>query len=268
MSRRPFAARLGLGSLAAQLSINVWPPKEVFVTFRRKERKTSKGKTVPAEEYHVYRAARETVVFFVSKLAINMDGAPNAYAPKDRKDLQPLDNLANAGPEGHEYGVAKDKHGTKYVQSAEKGHPFPGYYVSTTSLQDSRFTPDNPKRYVDSTAINFIVLPKDSRWPKHGTKPSLGDMSTVVYKSEIAHAIFGDIGPPLGEGSIALATALKVPHGRNGGVDAKVVCYVVYPGSGNGKPQTQASIDETAAKLFQAWGGLSRLRYYFPLKSK
>src|SRR2546426_12169220 len=44
---------------------------------------------------------------------------------------------------------------------------------------------------------------------------------------------------------------------RRGGQDAGVV-YVIYPGSGNGKPRQFGEIFGTSKQLFEAWGGLNK----------
>jgi len=64
---------------------------------------------------------------------------------------------------------------------------------------------------------------------------------------------------PVGEGSIALAEELGVDSSpRHGGQDGNVV-FVIYSGSGNGKPRELQDILAESNRLFVAWGGISRL---------
>jgi hypothetical protein len=93
----------------------------------------------------------------------------------------------------------------------------------------------------------------------------LGDFAVVRNRrnGRVAHAIFADGGPPgkIGEGSIALARALGIPPSpKNGGTGNKEVAYVVFARSGNGRPRAKAEIDDKAAHLLEAWGGLERLQ--------
>ena len=68
----------------------------------------------------------------------------------------------------------------------------------------------------------------------------------------------------IGEGSMALAESLGIPSSpRTGGVPNDVI-YVVFPGSGNGRPRTLREINTETARLFKAWGGTARLAACFP----
>src|SRR6478672_475871 len=90
-----------------------------------------------------------------SGLAVDADGAPRAYHPDSRRGL---DALATAGKPGNWWGVACDERGIPFLQGADD--PAPGFYVSTTALQDSRFPVHSCRRYVNAEAIPYIVLPK------------------------------------------------------------------------------------------------------------
>jgi hypothetical protein len=193
-------------------------------------------------------------VVFEAGMAIDADGAPNAYAPKDRG----LDHIANARHHRHWVGVATDRHGKPLVQ--KKGR-YRGYYVSTTSLHESAIRNyANPAKYVDATKVPYIVLPPEVA-DRFGI--TLGDLAVVInQRSEqpfFAFAIYADVGPrqKIGEGSIALAEVLEVPSNpRNGGTDGGVL-YVVFPGSGlgPGKLRTLEEINDLTAELFDQWRG-------------
>ena len=84
-----------------------------------------------------------------------------------------------------------------------------------------------------------------------------------LHNGKIAAAIVADESAPelpLGEGSIALASALGIDSDpRHGGIE-KGVGYVIYPGSGNGKPRALNEIVSASESHFQRWGGLQMLR--------
>jgi hypothetical protein len=196
--------------------------------------------------------------FYKSGLAIDADGAARAYHPNDRLGL---DSLAHAGHRGNWWALVTDNDkttGTPVVQGASD--PAPGYYVSTTALYDrGNPNPRDPHRYVDAVNIPYVVLhPKALRYAQ------LGDFATVVNlrNGKASAAIVADESAPnlpVGEGSIALAEALGIDSSpRHGGQDGDVV-YVIYPGSGNGRPRKLEEILANSNRLFEAWGGLERL---------
>lgn len=196
--------------------------------------------------------------FYKSGLAVDADGAFRAYHPDDRHGL---DSLAHAGHRGDWWALVTDNgklNGRPVVQG--KADPAPGYYVSTTALYDpDNPNPRDPRRYVDAANIPYVVLhPKALRYAR------LGDFATVVnlQNRKISAALVADVSAanlPFGEGSIALAKALGIDSSpRHGGRDGDVV-YVIYPGSGNGRPRSLAEIAVRSEQLFQAWGGFSKL---------
>ena len=204
----------------------------------------------------VRRRAGEKALFFVAGMAIDADGAPRAYHPTGSPPG--LDFLANAGSPGNFFGVVTDAHGNPVVQSAHD--PAPGFFVSPTSLQRPGKRVEDPHRYVDATRIPYLALPALVR-DKGGIR--LGDFATVRNRrnGRVSHAIFADGGPrgKIGEGSIALAKALKIPSSpKHGGTDADVV-YVVFAGSGNGRPRPRTAINANGEQLLEAWGGHERL---------
>jgi hypothetical protein len=54
-------------------------------------------------------------------------------------------------------GVVTGDDGEPVIQN--RTDPAPGFYVSTTSLEDPRQAVTNPSRYVDATKIPYIVIP-------------------------------------------------------------------------------------------------------------
>ncbi|MGH9678673.1 MAG: glycoside hydrolase family 75 protein, partial [Candidatus Acidiferrales bacterium] len=90
-----------------------------------------------------------------------------------------------------------------------------------------------------------------------------GDFSVVwnLRNGRSSFAIFGDVGPAdrIGEGSIALAVNLGIrSDARNGGA-RRGILYLVFRGSGNGRPRTLEEINTEGEQLFRGWGGSAQL---------
>lgn len=197
-------------------------------------------------------------IFYKAGLAIDADGAFRAYHPNDRLGL---DSLAHAGHPGNWWALVTDneeKNGHPVVQG--NSDPAPGFYVSTTALYDPyNHNVRDPRRYVDAATIPYVVL-----HPKLFNYVRLGDFATVVnlQNGKTSAALVADVSAPnlpIGEGSIALAEALGInSDARNGGKPGDVA-YLIYPGSGNGRPRRLQEIEANSNQLFEAWGGLDRL---------
>jgi hypothetical protein len=105
--------------------------------------------------------------------------------------------------------MATNGRGRPVIQGPED--PKPGYFVSTTALQQPGLDRRTPQAQLDSNTVPFIVIP--STWQKASTPGvKLGDFGVVVRRSTgaMSPAIVGDRGPrkKLGEGSVALHRAL------------------------------------------------------------
>lgn len=180
-------------------------------------------------------------------LAVDADGAPNAYAPPGYGE--PLDALANAGRGGHWWGLVCDNEGTPVVQG--DSDPFPGYYISTTAYANPALPRTDPRRYVDSSRIPYLSIPPDLRVA--GVK--MGDLAHVTYCNQWSPAIVGDVGPAhrIGEGSIALARALGVNASPIHGGVGKGVSVVLFPGTALGWPLVMDRIEARVNELWTAW---------------
>jgi hypothetical protein len=205
-------------------------------------------------EIPIWHMPGDTAFFYEAGMTIDADGAPNAYHP----DNTGLDDLSNAGSPGNWQGLAKDADGEPFVQGPDD--PFPGYYVSATALADRTKPVNDPTRYVDASKIPFIVLP-GAMSRQIGARP--GDFAVVLNQrnGKSSYAIFGDVGPPdrIGEGSMALAENLGIrSDARNGGA-RRGILFLVFPGSGTGRPRTIDEINAESEKLLKAWGGTSQL---------
>lgn len=202
-------------------------------------------------EVPIWQFRSDNALLFTSGMTIDADGAPNAYNAGDTG----LDDLSNAGAPGHWEGILQDKSGNPLVQGS--GDPYPGYYISCTSLADWRKAPNDPTRFVDASKIPYIVLPGDmarsaGAWP--------GDLAIVLNlrNKNYSYAIFADVGT-LGEGSIALANNLGIASDARRGGTWWGVTYLVFPGSGDHRPKSIDEIDQGAQQLLSDWGGVAKL---------
>lgn len=193
----------------------------------------------------------DNTFFFIAGMTIDADGAPNAYHPDDTG----IDELANAGRPGHWDGIITDRHGNPIVQG--EADPFPGYYISCTSLADRTKEFNDPRRYVDATKIPYVALPEEIA---EGGGAQLGDFAFVVNlrNGKSSFAIYADIGAP-GEGSVALAERLGIaPDARHGG-ESDGVLYVFFPGSGNMQPRNNDEIQGEGERLLSDSNAIEKL---------
>ena len=191
------------------------------------------------------------VFFFTAGMTIDADGAPNAYHPDDTG----IDELANAGRKDHWDGIITDTYGNPLVQ--READPFPGYYISCTSLTDKTKEFNDPSRYVDATKIPYVALPEEIA-ESGGAR--LGDFVFVLNlrNGKSSFAIYADIGT-LGEGSVALAERLGIsPNARYGGVSGGVL-YLFFPGSGNTQPRTIEEIQTEGERLLSDSAAIEEL---------
>ena len=210
------------------------------------------GGTMP-----VFQLVGKTAIFFRRDLEIDADGSPHAYHPTNDKIA--LDFKANGFP-----FAMVHVNGKPHIQGPND--PAPGFFVSMTSLEDTSREKTDPRRYVNSEEIPYIVLP--SVLIGNG-KAKLGDFAVVINKKngKSSFAIFADIGPKkkLGEGSIALAAALDVKKNPKTGGPVADLVYVVFPGSGNGKPRSLEEINTNGAEKFAEFGGMEQVDACFAL---
>lgn len=196
-------------------------------------------------------------ILFTAGMTIDADGAPNAYGPRNRG----LDYTANARGKDGWAALVTNRYGRPVIQ---KTGPYRGYYVSTTSLHHSNVSDSrSPKKYIDATRILYIALPADFA-AAYGI--SLGDLALVVNQANgrSAYAIFADVGPKgrIGEGSIALAEALRIPANPRHDSLEEGVTYLIFPGSAAHVADhiTARHIKTLAARQYHRWGGTERLK--------
>jgi hypothetical protein len=249
------ALLMPLENVVAAQNTNASPcSKEIRQHFVVRNKPESKGGVVQGT-VDIWNTAGGKAFFYVSRMEIDADGAPNAYNSKNTG----LDDLRNAGGPGNWYGLVTDKSGDPVIQA--EGGPFPGFYVSPTSLRDPTIPNESdPRKYVDATKIPYIVLPPAVA---KLAKASMGDFATVVNldNGRVASAIYADAGISfkIGEGSIALADALGIGSNPRKGNSARHIFYLVFLGSGNHKPRPLKEINAEGKRLFESWGGMSRV---------
>jgi hypothetical protein len=203
--------------------------------------------------FKVYKHTASGAILFKAKMAIDADGSPRAYGPNNSG----LDYTANAGHPGNWWGVVTNNSGNPIIQNSS--NPYPGMYVSTTSLVNNSYPATNPLHYVNSEAIPFFVLP--SAVTQLGNI-HLGDIGYVynTVTGQGCYAIFADGGPAgkLGEGSIYLANQIGVnSNARTGGTTQGIIDYIVFPGSGSGQGvfKTVSQIDAIGSAQIATVGG-------------
>jgi len=194
--------------------------------------------------------------FYGAGMMIDADGAYRAYNPDK---VSGLDYLANGGQAGNWWALVTDDGkptGNPVIQ--KEGDPAPGFYISTTSLQDKTKLATDPLRYVDSESIPYIVLPGNSRFGAN-----LSDLCMVYNPTnkQLCGGVFADTGPKnqIGEASIAMAKGVGVPGNPKNGGQAHGLIYVVFTGSSVGWPLSTDEIQQNANDHFTKWGGLDRL---------
>jgi hypothetical protein len=188
------------------------------------------------------------------RMDVDVDGAPRAYGPPGS---DALDYLRNA----HSMGVLSAPV-VGYVTGDDPPHrpvvqgpndPAPGYYVSQTAYEDTSVKDElDPRRYVDATKVNYVVLGNAAR--KMGAR--LGDFVAVYSKRthRSGFGIVGDAGNPSGdEGSLHLLQALGYPfrNGKTYAVERPEIVIRFFPGSNPDRLffRTQSALDAAAVRL-------------------
>jgi Fungal chitosanase of glycosyl hydrolase group 75 len=227
--------------------------------------------TCEAEVWRDYRGTRlwrlpgSAAYFYTTeRMAIDADGAPDAYHPGD----EGIDALANAGhPNGGWRSVLvvdPSDHARPYVQPSGE---FEGYFVAMTTLRDETRPVTDPGRYVDSGRIPYMVFP-GAFHAITGTG-TFGDLALArnLDNGRRSAAIVADAGPRdagLGEVSIRLAENLggRDVDPRNGaGMPNGRLVYVVFPESKERPawPVEVSRLEARAGELLDAVGGWERI---------
>lgn len=211
----------------------------------------------------------DAYLFVTEHMAIDADGAPNAYHP----DNSGLDFNANAGFPNQSWWPSvlvpdPADPGRPFVQPAG---PFAGFFVSKTALADSSLAATDPARYVDATQVPYLVFP--GAFAKLSGTGRLGDFGIALHPQSGKQTAFivADIGPSqaeLGEVSMALAEALggsDVNPRSGGGRPPGEVAYVVFRFSSAAAAKDRwrlpaGEIERRGAELLESIGGVAALR--------
>lgn len=209
------------------------------------------------ENFDVYEHTPSGAIVYRAKMAIDADGCPRAYGPNNSG----LDWTANAGYPGNWWGIVTDVNGDPIIQGASD--PYPGMYVSSTSLVRSGYSNSNPLRYVDSENIPYIALPSSLQSLAGIAK---GDLAYVRNSTNglSTYAYFADTGPSgkLGEASMYTAAQVGINSSpKTGGTSSGIIDYIVFPqsGMGQGTHLSLSQINSMADAEFQTAGGANIL---------
>jgi hypothetical protein len=175
---------------------------------------------------HIFQEEDASITFW-GEACIDADGSPRAYGPYG----QGLDHLDNAGHPGNWWGIVTDQQGYPVLQGVND--PYPGYYISTTSLQRRIYPRNDPRRYIDSENISFIVIPAPLARAAVGIV--LGCKAEITHNEKTISAVVADLGPAshLGEMSIKAARAIGInPDPKSGGSSNRDFKYTFWPGQG------------------------------------
>jgi hypothetical protein len=212
---------------------------------------------------------KDAYLFITDHMAIDADGAPNAYHP----DNLGLDHNANAGFPKESWWpsiLVPDPNDPSRPFEQPSG-PFAGFFVSKTALADSSLKVTDPARYVDATKVPYLVFP--GAFGRLSGTGRLGDFGLAVHLQSGKHTAFivADSGPSeaaLGEVSIALAEALggtDVSPRTGSGRPPGEVAYVVFRFSSAAAARDRwrlpdGEITRRGAKLLESVGGIAALR--------
>jgi hypothetical protein len=172
--------------------------------------------------------AKKKSAEIIVPMAIDVDGAPNAYGPNDREALDfELNAHVGAKKSGKIVGylTENDDGETPVVQKKELGDPFPSFFISTTAYADKNNSRrEDPRRYVNAAEINYALWAKAAR--NAGVKKGDFSVAHSLRTRQTVYAIVGDSGNNSGaEGSLALLQRLgyDVKNGKAGGEDEKKI---------------------------------------------
>jgi hypothetical protein len=194
----------------------------------------------------------QAYTYRTERIAIDADGAPNAYHPQDRG----IDALANAGfPDSYWTSVLVTDPMDPSVPLIQKTGKFAGFYLSMTALEDQARTETDPARAVDARKVPYIVFPSRFLAIEGVGKLGVIGMARNLSTGQTSPMILADVGLPehyLGEVSIRLAENLggHEVNPRNGdGAPEGPFAYVIFPGSETTPPwPLSAEYLETRAK--------------------
>lgn len=164
------------------------------------------------------------------------------------------------------FGFATDPAGVPLEQ--KKGDPLPGNaFISTTSVEISEAPAGTQRRYLDATAIPYVVLPS---YMRGRVKDAAVAAVWRPKTNALAFAIFGDTGGHFDEGSVRLQQDLgghplvEINHiVRAKARIEDIILVVIFPQQPV-RPRVDSEdwlseIRMAGRSAFEAWGGIARL---------
>jgi hypothetical protein len=146
-----------------------------------------------------------------------------------------------------------------------------GFYVSPTTLGDPAYPEEDQKRYPDPLLVPAAVIPSSIGLRQRNV--TIGGFGVAIDtrrdNAEPAPFIINDIGPRIGEGSVALARLVAgkpikptITRAERfvGQVDSNDVLWVFFGGPPLAPPYDPDRVRAQAASAFAAWGGAERLK--------
>lgn len=211
----------------------------------------------------ILRDSTTNAVVFASQMQVNTDGASDSYHPDDIGITHICNGVSvgasctwkascladfkkakverfNGPTKIFFFAMATQPNGKPILQGPND--PKPGFFVSTTALQQPGADKRTTQAQLDLSQTPFIMIPQ--QWQQNGKPgPKLGDFAVVLRKStdDLYFAIDGDIGPrnKLGESSVALHQTLGndpfvIRFGKlraRRGIGGNDVVYIAFPNS-------------------------------------
>ena len=158
----------------------------------------------------------------------------------------------------------------KNIEPVERADA-PGFYVSPTTLGDPAFAEDDQRRYPDPVLVPAAVIPSTIALRQRNVV--IGGLGVAIDtrrdNAEPTPFIINDIGPRIGEGSVALARLLagqlikpEITRAERfvGQVETNDVLWVFFGGPTLAPPYDAERVRAEAAGAFAAWGGAGRLK--------
>jgi hypothetical protein len=207
-------AILGLSSVSAFAACEDWTSYKGILLRR-----------LPGDKAYVYQTTR---------IAIDADGAPNAYQPQDRG----IDALANAGfPKGDWKSVLVTDPADPSRPFVQDTGQFAGFFLSMTTLQDRTKANTDPARWVDARTVPYLVFPGRFFAMRGTGRLGVLGMARSLSTKSTSPVIFADVGGQdheLGEVSIRLAENLgghDIDPRSGAGAPKGPFVYIIFPGT-------------------------------------
>lgn len=231
-----------------------------------KETPGGNGK-IPRRNINIFKLPGKSGYYFNAAMAIDVDGSPRAYSA-GAKQPTALDGPGSVDSGGFESMHIQGKEKTINGVTHRGEGPYPGFYVSRTSLLFKGSESYKTSNFVDAEQIPYVVFPDT---PKKFPGVRIGDMAYVIdlKTGKSTHAIFADTNSNVGEASLRVAQNLgRTSLSASNGDEVDRYVYIIFPGTRFTPFDTvphwpDEAIKKTADKAFEAWGGMDQIRKIF-----